>query len=181
MTTLQTPVPQPESTVGPSADLENNGVPLSWYNVPEAVKRLLVQAANQWENTAISEQLMNRAIALAGDHPDVLISAYRYFFYKNNQSLALQVANRVLAQVRAVEQLPEDWEVLKGILRDRKDEVNIRLFLNAYAASGFVLARMGEYDLAKEITRRVSEIDDKQFGGAAVVLNVLEHPEEEEE
>ena len=177
MTTLQI---SPSRSNSPG-DEEHSSPPLSWYNVPEAVKRLLVQAADQWADTAASEKLINRAISLAGDHPDVLISAYRYFFYKNNQSLALQVANKVLTQVREAEQLPEDWEVLKEILRDRKDENNIRLFLNAYAASGFVLARMGEYEKAKEITRRVSEIDDKQFGGAAVVLDVLEHPEEEED
>lgn len=181
MTTLPTSLSSSNSPVTPGAEPEHGALPLSWYNVPEAVKRLLVQAADQWADTAASEQLINRAISLAGDHPDVLISAYRYFFYKNNQSLALQVANRVLAQVQEAEQLPEDWEILKEIFRDRKDEGNIRLFLNAYAASGFVLARMGEYEMAKEITRRVSEIDDKQFGGAAVVLDVLEHPEEEED
>lgn len=180
MTTLQTSASPPNSTVTHVASPEDTSPMLSWYNVPEAVKRLLVQAAEQWEDTATSEQLINQAIALAGNHPDVLISAYRYFFYKNNQSLALQVANRVLTQVREAEQLPEDWETLQGILRERKDESNIRLFLNAYAASGFVLARMGEYEMAKEITRRVSEIDTKQFGGAAVVLDVLEHPEEED-
>jgi tetratricopeptide (TPR) repeat protein len=152
----------------------------SWYDVPEEVKRLLILATEQWEDTEASTDAINQAIALTGNHPDVLISAYRYFFYKNNFPLALQVANRVMDQVRDVENLPEDWAALRGILSDRQDESNIRFFLNAYVASGFILARMGEYETAKEITRRVSEINDKQFGGAAVVLDVLEHPEEEE-
>lgn len=156
---------------------------LSWYEVPESIKQLLLSAAENWEDTARSEQYMHQALAQTGITLDVLVAAYRYFFYKCNNQMALQMAQQVIDRVTEIEQLPDRWEDLKPILLARKEEANIRLFLNAYAASGFVWARLGELEKAKEITTNVSEIDDrKEFGGAAVVLDVLTRsPDEDDE
>ncbi|OLP16687.1 hypothetical protein BST81_19815 [Leptolyngbya sp. 'hensonii'] len=153
----------------------------SWYLVPDDVKRLLTLAAEQWEDTAASEAYVNQALAIAGDNPDVLISAYRYFFYKRQDRSALQVALKVIEQVRAVEHLPDLWENLKPILLQRKEDPQIRLYLNAYAASGLILARLGEVEKAKEIATQVNEIDDRKEFGAAVVLNILTPSLDEDE
>ena len=59
----------------------------SWYDVPEEVKSLLILAANTWENTVESESYINQALSKAEDNIDVLVTAYRYFFYKNNSLL----------------------------------------------------------------------------------------------
>jgi predicted TPR repeat methyltransferase len=55
------------------------------------------------------------------------------------------------------------------------------LFLNAYAASGFVLAKMGELEKAKEATARVKEVDAKNEFGASIILDILTRPPEEDE
>jgi hypothetical protein len=155
--------------------------PLSWYHLPVEVKRLLIAAANTWEDTTLSQSYIRRALAIANQSLDVLVAAYRYFFYKRNDAAALQIANQLIEQIQQLEKLPNDWNLLAPILKQRKEDPNIRLYLNAYAASGLVLARLGVMDEAKTISRRVSDIDDRREFGAATVLQILTHPVEEEE
>jgi tetratricopeptide (TPR) repeat protein len=154
---------------------------LSWYQVPETTKDLLRSAAQTWENTSESEQYIREAIAECDDNLDVLVAAYRYFFYKHNDAMALQVSQKVVDRIKALEHLPDDWEQLRLILRDRQDNPNIRLYLNAYAASGLVLARLGETEKAKEITERIKEFDEKHEFGASVVFDILTNPIDEDD
>lgn len=152
----------------------------SWYTVSSEVKELLVLAAAHWQEER-SQYYIDQALAVAGDNPDVLISAYRYCFYKQNYALALQVVIRVMQQVRQAEHLPEAWDDLKPIVLARKEEPAIRLFLNACAASGLVLARLGELARAREISAQIAEIDDRKEFGGAVILDILTQPANEEE
>ncbi|NJK51170.1 hypothetical protein HC931_26425 [Candidatus Gracilibacteria bacterium] len=154
---------------------------LSWYQVPSEIEKLLRSAAQSWENTQESDRYMQEAIALCDTNLDVLVSAYRYFFYKHRDRQALQIAIEVLEQIQKTEQLPENWQQLKPILVSRKEDYAIRLYLNAYSASGLVLARLGEIEKAKEITAKVKEIDDKNEFGASVVFDILTNPIDEDE
>ncbi len=153
----------------------------SWFQIPEDIKKLLILAAETWENTLESEKYMNQALAKTGDYTDVLVAAYRYFFYKNNYTMALQTATKVIDRIKEAEQLPTQWEQLKPILTSRKDDCSIRLYLNAYAASSLVLAKLGEIEQAKEISARVKEIDDKNEFGASILYDILTRPKEEDE
>jgi len=163
---------KPQSTPEPT---------LSWYDLPVEVKQLLIAAANTWEDTAQSQDYIQQALTIANASLDVLVAAYRYFFYKHNDAAALQIATQVIEQIRQLEALPEPWDLLEPILSSRKEEPNIRLYLNAYAASGLVLARMGAIDDATTITTRVSKLDDRREFGAATVLHILTHPDDEED
>ena len=151
----------------------------SWFQVPDNIKDLLILAAKTWDNTAESERYMQQALDQAGEHIDVFVSAYRYFYYKNNFPLALQTALKVIAKIKIAEQFPDDWEQLKPILISRKEEPQIRLYLNAYAAAGLVLAKLGEIDQAKEISAKVKAIDSKNDFGAGILLDILTRPPEE--
>lgn len=153
----------------------------SWYDIPEDIKSLLSLAATRWENTSESEKYINEAVAKSEGNTDVLIAAYRYFFYKNNCNMALKIADKVVEKVQDLEKLPENWEELKPILVRRKDDEPIRLYLSAYAASGLVLARLGEIEKAKEVTQRVREINDTSEFAASVVHDVLTRPPEEDD
>lgn len=153
----------------------------SWYPVPEDIKKLLVLATAHWDNTTVSEAYIQEALVKAGDNPDVLVTAYRYFFYKNKPQQALDIAHKVLAQVCEQEQLPADWQHLKPVLIERQHDPQIRLYLNAYAASGLVLARLGDTKKALEVSERVKEIDQKNEFGATVIVEILTKPEEEED
>lgn len=166
---------QPQVHPSPSTD------GLSWYAVPEPIKQWLTLASAHWHQPEVADGYMKQALALAGGHPDVLVSAYRYFFYTHNYPLALQIATSVMQQVQADEALPSDWELLRSILRDRHDDPIIRLYINAYAASGLIRARLGELDAAKQIALQVSEIETRNEFGGNVVRQILEHPDGDEE
>ncbi|MCS6813254.1 MAG: hypothetical protein NZ772_06745 [Cyanobacteria bacterium] len=167
-----TPQPHRKSTCEPT---------LSWYDLPAEVKQLLIAAATTWEDTAQSQAYIQKALTIAHQSLDVLVAAYRYFFYKHNNSAALTMATQVIERIKQLEQLPESWELLAPILRERQEDITIRLYLNAYAASGLILARMGAIAEAVEITSRVSELDTKGEFGAATVLQILTHSDDEED
>ncbi|MGA9383278.1 MAG: hypothetical protein WBV73_31325 [Phormidium sp.] len=152
----------------------------SWYDVPDEVKDLLVLAAKNWDNTAESEKYINEALGKT-DNTEVLVTAYRYFVYKYKYPQALQVAEKVMSIIKNAESFPDDWEELKPILLSRSQDPQIRLFLNAYGASGFVLAKMGELEKAKVATARVKEVDPKNEFGAAIIFDILTRPPEEED
>ncbi|MEA5514262.1 hypothetical protein VB654_09450 [Nodularia sp. UHCC 0506] len=153
----------------------------SWFQVPEDVKNLLILAAKTWENTSESEKYIHQALAKAGENTDILVSAYRFFYYKNNYPLALQTAIKVLDKIKEVENFPDDWEQLQPILMKRQEEASIRLYLNAYAASGLVLAKLGEIEQAKEISHRIKEIDKNNDFGGGILLDILTRPPDEDD
>ncbi|MGK7938810.1 MAG: hypothetical protein AB4062_01335 [Crocosphaera sp.] len=155
---------------------------ISWYDASEDVKELLVLATDHWENSSLSEQYINQALEKAGDNIDVLVGAYRFFFYKNKPELALKIAQKVLKIIEKQEQLPLEWEQLQPILKKRQQEPNIRLYINAYASQGYILAKMGQIEAAKFITERVKTIDENRESCATTVFEVLtKEPNEDEE
>lgn len=153
----------------------------SWYDVPEDIKNLLLLAAENWENTLEAQEYINQALDKAGNNTDVLVSAYRFFFYKRNYQAALKITDKVLDKIEKSEHLPEDWKQLKPILISRQDEPQIRLYLSTYAASGFIFARLGEVAKAKELTQKIKEINNTSEFAAATVSDVLTRPLEEED
>jgi tetratricopeptide (TPR) repeat protein len=153
----------------------------SWFQVPEDIKKLLILATQTWENTAESEKYMQQAIAKTGEHADVLVAAYRYFYYKNNYLLALQTTRQLLDKIKEAEKFPDEWEQLQPILVSRQEDPQIRLYLNAYAASGLVLAKLGDIEQAKIISSRVKGIDQNNDFGAGILLDILTRPPEEED
>ncbi|WP_035984791.1 hypothetical protein [Leptolyngbya sp. KIOST-1] len=154
---------------------------LSWYQVPPDLKGLLLTAAAAWPDDAEGDRCM--ALALA--HPQaslaVWISAYRYFFYRHNDAMAKQMAEQVIQRVEQDEQLPSHWAVLQPILRRRRLEAPIRLYLTASAALGLLLARLGDLEGAKAIASRLQSIDDDNEFGASLILSILTPPADTEE
>ena len=146
---------------------------LSWYDASEEVKELLILATDNWENSSLAEQYINQALEKAGNNMDVLVGAYRFFFYKNKTEIALKIAREVLRLIEKKENLPLKWEQLQPILKERQKEANIRLYINAYACQGYILAKMGQIEQAKFITEQVKTIDEKREYCATTVFEVL--------
>jgi len=145
----------------------------SWYRVPHAIQKLLLAAVATWEDTARSEQYIFQALAHPETTLDVLVSAYRYFFYKHNDRMARCLALQVMERLREREQWPEAWDQLAPILQARWTEPAIRLYLSAYTALGIMLARWGARRAAMEISTRIQAIDERNEFGAGLILNVL--------
>lgn len=153
----------------------------SWCHVSPDVKQLLISAASNWNNTSESEKYINEALAKEPENIDVLIAAYRYFFYKNNYRQALKMSERVIEQIGKAESLPDDWQLLKPILIERAEETQIRLYLNAFASTSFMLARLGETEKAKLISSQVKEIDTKNQFSSGTIFDIITRPPEDED
>lgn len=151
-----------------------------WLSVSAASQTLLVAAANTWEDTSISENYIQQALAQPNVELDVLVSAYRYYFYKNRDAQALEMANRVIDRIQQAERWPTDWDALMPILKSQLESAIARLYLNAYAASGLLLARLGHIQQAEIIAKQVQQIEAREFG-ADVLLTVLNPPPDEDE
>ena len=154
---------------------------LSWCNVEPDIKQLLLLASENWEYTGLAEKYIREALFRAGNNLDVLVGAYRFFFYKHQPATALTIAQQVIQSITTKENLPIEWSQLKPILSDRLQEPNIRLYLNAYAAKGLILAQLGRIEEAKVISQRVKEIDDSRQFCATTVFEVIAKPSDEEE
>jgi len=150
----------------------------SWYQVHPEIRQLLLAAVATWEDTDRSERFILQALAHPAAHLDVLVSAYRYFFYKHNNCMARRLALQVMERIRQEESLPEEWERLQPILKERLSDTSIRLYLNAYTALGMMLARWGAFQAAIEISRNVQSIDERDVFGAKIILNILTQEDE---
>lgn len=153
----------------------------SWCDVEPEVKQLLLLASENWEYTGLAEKYIRSALSQAGNNLDVLVGAYRFFFYKHKPATALSIAEQVLQLISTAENLPIEWSQLKLFLLTHKQEPNIRLYLNAYAAKGLILAQLGKLNSAKEISERVREIDDSREFCATTVFEVITRSPDEDE
>lgn len=154
----------------------------AYGDAPESVRELLASAALNWENTAESEKYIQAARDAAPDSLDVSIGAYRYFFYKQQYSCALEVAESIVERVTKIEKLPNNWESLKPILIKRKNnDPAIRLYLNAYLACGFVLAKLQQFERAYQIFKKLKEVDNLNEFGSKIMLDILENSNEDED
>ncbi|MBE9046062.1 hypothetical protein IQ255_16895 [Pleurocapsales cyanobacterium LEGE 10410] len=145
------------------------------------MKQLLLLASENWQYTGLAEKYIREALSKAGNNLDVLVGAYRFFFYKHKPAIALSIAQKVLVAIANQENLPSKWLELKPILLSRQQEPKIRLYLNAYAATGLILAQLGRLEEAKEISQRVREIDDSSQFCANTVFEILTKTPDEEE
>lgn len=152
----------------------------SWFSASSPVQDLFIAAAHSWSDATASEQYVEQALTQADVGFDVLIGAYRYYFYRNKLSQALQVATTVCDRIQATEQWPTEWPELQPLLLARLDEPTVRLYLSAYAASGLVLARLGQVEEAQRVAHQVQQLGAKEFG-AELLLNILSSTPDEEE
>jgi len=151
-----------------------------WFSVAASAQPLLAAAAKTWENTLVSERYIQQALAQPDADLGVLESAYRFYFYKNDNCKALDVAVRVCDRIHETHHWAHDWGSLMPILTGQIDQPSARLYLSAYAASGLLLARLGQIEAAQSVAEQIQQIDAKEFG-AELLLNILNTPTEEED
>lgn len=136
-------------------------------------------AADHWDDTQTSDRYIQQALATEGGL-DVFVSAYRYYFYKSNAPMALQMAIAVCDYIRQAQHWPDAWADLKPMLLSQIETTEARLYISAYAATGLLQARLGHLALAETIANQVQQLNAKEFG-ADVLLGILNPPLEEDE
>lgn len=144
----------------------------SWYDVPEDIKQLLIKAADNSENTSECEKYISQALAKTDKELDVLIAAYRYFFYKQKYQMALETAEKVQEKAKEIAKLPDDWEDQKPILIRREEEQIIQVYVNAYSATGIILDALGKEEEAQEISNKVKDIDPANVFSAGILADI---------
>jgi hypothetical protein len=153
----------------------------SWLAVSATTQDLLVTAAHSWDDPATSELCLRQALAQPEVELDALVGAYRYYFYKNNDSMALEVATRLCDRIQKAQQWPPDWDSLKPILQSHLEDLTVRLYLSAYTASGLVLARLGCVEAAQTIARQMQQLNAKEFGADVLFSTLNPSPDEDED
>jgi hypothetical protein len=111
---------------------------------------------------------------------EVLISAYRYYFYKSNVTKALEIVLAVCDRLRQAEQWPTHWDDLQPLLQAQLEWPTTRLYVSAYAASGMLYARLGQIHIAQTIAEQIQQLQAKEFG-ADVLLGILTAPLDDDE
>lgn len=144
----------------------------SWYDVPDDIKELLILAADNSENTSECEKYISQALAKTDKELDVLIAAYRYFYYKQKYQMALEAAQKVQEKAKQIAKLPDDWEEQKPILIRREEEQIIQTYVNAYSATGIIFAALGKAEKAQEISDLVKDIDRENVFTAGVLADI---------
>lgn len=157
-----------------------SATPPPWSTVSAPAQTWLAAAAQTWEDTQTSEQYIQQALAQPNVELDVFVSAYRYYFYKNQNEMALAMARALLERIQQSEQWPTPWDDLKPILLARLNDETVRLYLSTYVASGMVLARLGHTLAAEQIANNVQQLNAKEFGAEAL-FSILNSPLDEED
>ena len=134
----------------------------------------LAAAAYHLEDSA--ERHLARAQALAPDHVAVLIGLYRFYFYKNRLSNALQVAELCLDKAARDNRLPPDWRDVRIGDADfsRYENPLPRFFLFTLKGFGYLNMRLGHLDLGRDALLKLLELDPSDKVGAKVLLDVLD-------
>lgn len=163
---------------GLSMDTESREV--SYYDLPIEAKEQLLLAAEHWEDDERSASYIEGVLRQYADDLDVLVSAYRFFFYKSRPERALPIVDQILAQLQATESLPLEWEDLQPILTSGRDDARLRLYIAAYAGRGLLLAQLGRLEEARLVSGRVKAIDDRgEFCGRTVFDVLTALPEDD--
>jgi len=153
----------------------------SYCDSDRQTKELLNLAVLHWENTPLSQQYIQEALKAAPESLEVAIAAYRYFFYKQEYNLALQAAEKIVNRITKLKNLPSDWQQLKPILINNPNDACLRLYVNAYLASGFILTKLKQFNNAYQIFTRVHEIDNLNEFGAKTMLDILNNSHNDEQ
>ncbi|BAY86277.1 hypothetical protein NIES267_57830 [Calothrix parasitica NIES-267] len=144
----------------------------TWYEVSDDIKELLKSAADNSENTSEREKYINQALSKTDNELDVLIAAYRYFFYKQKYQMALETAEKVQEKAKQEAKLPDAWEDQKPILIKRQAEQIIQTYVNAYSATGIIFAAQGKAEKAQEVSDKVKNIDPANVFTAGVLADI---------
>ncbi len=151
----------------------------SWFEAPEHVKANLQKAIESWEDTEKSSQYVLKALEENRGNLNVLVSAYRFFFYKQNYPMAIQIALKIMDILRSKRSIPEEKREMLAYLRSNLEDYDIRLFINAYSAYAFMLMSLGSLEKATEILNLLKEIDEKGEFGISTMLGLIEVREDD--
>ncbi len=138
--------------------------------VPAAVEGALKEAGAQWADPVRAMAALQRADALAPDHPAVLIAFYRHHFYGHRLALARDIARRALVIGARALGLPAVWrEVPPQPLPEARHDARTRFYLFVLKGYAYLSLRMDDAEEAREALALLRALDPDDCVGGAVL------------
>jgi tetratricopeptide (TPR) repeat protein len=142
--------------------------------LPAEAHRHLELAGQEYQRDDVAERHLREAQLLAPDHAAVLISLYRFYFYKGRLGEALDVAEVCLAKAARDAGLDQDWrKVQRGDAEFSSfSSVLPRFYLFALKACAYLRMRLGDLDDGHAAIEKLLELDPSDKINAGVLLDV---------
>lgn len=144
--------------------------------LPAQAEWHLSQAGQSYQQDNIAESHLQCARLIAPNHVAVLISLYRYYFYKGRLPQALSVAIQCLDRAQLEMGLPGDWRHVKILDADFNDfgAVLPRFFLFTLKGYAYLNMRLGDMSEGRMALDKLMQLDPDDKMGWSVLLGVLE-------
>lgn len=140
-------------------------------------KEYLQEAAEEYLDEEASRHAMKMALELDGNHPEVLTSAYRFYFYKHEFKFAFDTGERLLNLLESINHWPQQDEDRVVYFKDNEDDPMVSLYLQALNGMGVVLARLDRIDEAIHFVQRYIKLNTRWDPAAAQLLANLRSPD----
>ena len=138
--------------------------------LPAEAEQALREASLRRDEAAAEGAALMRALALAPEHPAVLIALYRNHFYAHRLQPARAVARRALVVGAAALDLPSVWrDVPAKPLPGARHDATTRFYLFALKGLAYLSLRLGDTGEARDALALLRALDpDDRVGGALI-------------
>lgn len=148
-------------------------------DLPVPVEALLVEAAGRYGESS-AEALLLQALGLAPDSLNVLVAAYRYYYYQHRLEDALTIAEDALRVTARRLAIPLDWQLLTLAHVSQIGPVAmplVRFHLLSLKAKAYLQLRLGREAEGKAILTTLLQLDTHNRLGARQLLDAAERVE----
>lgn len=143
------------------------------------VQNLITTASGLYSEGA-AEQPLLAALQLAPESLNVLVSAYRFYYYQHRLEDALNIAEQALTITARRLAIPLDWHLLtEAHLNVGSHAVALlRFHLLSLKAKAYLLLRLGDKETGKTILEKLVALDENNRLGAKQLLDVIDIEDE---
>jgi len=145
-------------------------------SLPAEVEALIQKAGGLYGEGEAEPPLLE-ALKLAPESLNVLVAAYRFYYYQHRLEDALRLAGRALAITARRLDIPLDWQRLAAehISQGGPSAMALmRFHLLSLKAEAYLLLRLGRKDEGRAILTKLLELDGNNRLGARQLLEVAE-------
>ena len=145
-------------------------------SLPPDVETLLQQAGELYGDGE-AEPLLVEALRLAPESLNVLVAAYRFYYYQHRLNDALNIAGLALAVTSRRLDIPADWNLLTSAHLSQAGPAAmalVRFHLLSLKAEAYLLLRLGRSAEGRAMLEKLLELDSHNRLGAKQLLEVAE-------
>ena len=137
----------------------------------------LLQQAGELYGDGEAEPLLVEALRLAPESLNVLVAAYRFYYYQHRLQDALNIAGLALAVTSRRLDIPADWNGLTSAHISQAGPAAmalVRFHLLSLKAEAYLVLRLGRSAEGRAMLEKLLELDSHNRLGAKQLLEVAE-------